>query len=606
VIINNHNSQLIFNKTIITYDEKKNKQEKIIKESFLDALLDSQNGFNKDNNYYSNIIYDRITKNFKEICNFISENKIDNLLTEIDNKISDSTMILKQNKISNNNFAEERNKYFNDWACFLMTHYNEKYIQKIIKTIVISKSNEDETVDIYIKKLLLKPCNTHEFKRYFEYFFDSSEKIHEYYVNIVRYIIHDIYNIYIEALILYDLEYNECKKLEKEGLSFSDIEKEINKFKNNNKNMFYDAFKHDKNYQNDPFIKDEINQQALFSNKIKCIYKNLIKKMSIQYFKIFGFFYKNNFLKEDIIKIIMKNNFKYTSIKFMKEFVKYSNIKWNDSCNYHKKMMILFKKKYEVILDTSSSIIKFGYEELFKIYNNIGLINNSLEIVKKTDSYFIPINSSSIKTLTKLNSNNNFVSICITNKLSSSEKLLEQECKDTYIQIKPKGYLLEHLKIDENLSSMITEKHILSKSSFNVCDNIDELRISTETPLFCKKTYFNSIEDDLLIDYNLLKLMNESKDDQILDYINTIITENDEKNMSIINNQVVIITFLHSLENNKIDELECIKKLVIKMSNIIKIDKDIIDNIFNKYSELKNELKIDNPQIMEKLNIIFS
>jgi len=67
--------------------------------------------------------------------------------------------------------------------------------------------------------------------------------------------------------------------------------------------------------------------------------------MSIQFYKIFGYFYKNNFLKEDIIKIIMKNNFKYTNIKFMKEFIKYSTIKWNDSCNYHKNMMMLFKKK---------------------------------------------------------------------------------------------------------------------------------------------------------------------------------------------------------------------------------------------------------------------
>ena len=43
VIINDHNSQIIFNKTIITVDEKNNKSEKIIKESFLDALLDSFN-----------------------------------------------------------------------------------------------------------------------------------------------------------------------------------------------------------------------------------------------------------------------------------------------------------------------------------------------------------------------------------------------------------------------------------------------------------------------------------------------------------------------------------------------------------------------------------
>lgn len=560
IIINNHNSQLIFNKTIIIYDEKNNKQEKIIKESFLDALLDSQNGFNKDNNYlYSNIIYDKITRNFKEIFNSISENKIDNLLTEIDNKVSDSTMLLKNNKIKDINFLEERNKYFNDWACFLMTQYTHKYVEKILKTIIISKSNEDDTVDIYIKKLLLKPCNTTEFKRYFKFFFDSPEKIHSYYTNIVKYIIFDIYEIYIEALNLYDDEYNKSTELEKNGLSVNDIETEIMTLKNNNKNMFYDAFKYDKNYQNDPFIKEEINQKTLYSDKIKCVYKNLIKKMSIQFFKIFGFFYKNDFLKEDIIKIIMKNNFKYTSIKFMKEFIKYSNVKSNDSCNYHKNMMILFKKKYESILLTCNSITKYGYDELFKIYNNINTLNNK---INNSNLSISPINLC-------------FIPISTTSR----------------------------------------------KPSFDILEHINELRIGTETPIFNKElTLFSPLSspalsslfdldstcaqmllesgDQLLVDHDLLKLMDNfiPTDNHILDYISN----------NKLSSEIIITTFLHSLENIKLDNLLCTKKLLIKLNTLIKIDKDIINNIFEKYSELKKELILDDPLFEEKINIIFS
>ena len=481
------------------------------------------------------------------------------MLTEIDNKISDSTMFIvsqSQNNMKDVTFLEERNKYFNDWACFLMTHFTHKYIEKLIKTIVISKSNEDSTVDIYIKRLLLKPSNTREFKKYFEYFFDSLEKINEYYINIVKYVIYDIYNIYIEALNLYENEINECIEFEKEGLSYLDILEKNKEYKNSHTNIFYDSFKHEKSYENDPFIKDEINQAILYSDKIKCVYRFLIKKMSIQFFKILGFFYKNNFLKEDIIKIIMKNNFKYTSIKFMKEFIKYSNIKWNDDCSHHKDMIISFKKKFESKLKTCSSMTKFCYEELFKIYNNIDIQlikdDSLLFSPKKSNSYFIPI---------------------------------------------------------------IPSIQLSRKPSFSISDHINELRIGTETPLFNKEILFSPISpspssftlndlnnNDLVIDYNLLKLMNNIDDSKILNYINKIMSENNE----LLSSEIVIITFLHSLENYRIDELSNIIDLVSKINYKIKINKDIIDSIFNKYTELEDELKIDNPLLVNKLNVIFS
>ena len=564
--------------------------------SFLDALLDSQNGFNKDNNYsYSNIIYDKITRNFKEIFSSISINKIDNLLTEIDNKVSDSTMLLKNDKIKDINFLEERNKYFNDWACFLMTQYTNKYIEKIIKTIVISKSNEDETVDIYIKKLLLKPYNTTEFKRYFEYFFDSSEKIHNYYTNIVKYIIFDIYEIYIEALNLYDNEYTKSAELEKNGLSVHDIEIEIMNLKNNNKNMFYDAFKFDKNYQNDPFIKEEINQKTLYSDKIKCIYKSLIKKMSIQFFKIFGFFYKNDFLKEDIIKIIMKNNFKYTSIKFMKEFIKYSNIKSTDSCNYHKNMMILFKKKYESILLTCNSITKYGYDELFKIYNNI----TNIQTISDTINAFPK--SSTLDNLLIPKSNSYFIPI------TSNSPDLRSTCVEYNSMVDRPGSATLMLSLSSDM------RRIPKKPSFDILEHINDLRIGTETPIFNKElTLFSPVSscstfdlDDLLVDECLLKLMDKfiPNDNQILDYINNkkLLFGNQSSF-----NETIIITFLHSFQNVKLDNLSYTKKLLIKLNTLIKIDKDIINNIFEKYLELKKELILDDPFFEEKINIIFS
>jgi hypothetical protein len=572
VIINEHTSQIIFNKIIV--DDQKN--EKTIKESFLDALLDPFNGFNKNNDYtYSRIIYDRLTRNFSEIFN-IKEDKLDKILNEIDNKISDSTLITEMNKNTDILFLEERNNYFNDWACFLMSHYRNKYVDKIIKTIIISKTNEDKTVDIYIKRLLLKPSNTEKFKRYFEYFFDSNNKINEYYTNIVRYVIFDIYSRYLEALNLYDMEINECLNLEKEGLSLDDIEGRnlLDNFKNTHNNMFYDAFKYDKNYMSDPFIKDEINEEKLYSGKIRCVYKYLIKKMSIQFYKIFGFFYKNNFLKEDIIKIIMKNNFKYTNIKFMKEFIKYSGVLWNDNCNYHKNMMILFKKKYEPKLESCDRKTFFGYEELFKIYNKIE--SSSSKIVYDTVKIDKSIKSSKeylVNEITKLKCN--FIPIVTNSRLMNNNTL--------------------QLEIENNM-----------------LNDIDEIRIGTITPFFNRQNVLfspasssgslASLEECPLHEYDnkLLKLFNKLNYDDILYYINNVMkTDNNF-------NDTILITFLHSLENYKINDLSGMKNLINLLNDIIKINKHNIENIFIKYNGLKDDLKIDNPQIIEKLNVLLS
>ena len=70
--------------------------------------------------------------------------------------------------------------------------------------------------------------------------------------------------------------------------------------------------------------------------------------------------------------------------------------------------------------------------------------------------------------------------------------------------------------------------------------------------------------------YNII-LMNNIDDSKILNYINKIMSENNE----LLSSEIVIITFLHSLENYRIDEL----------SNIIKkrkylVPKDILISYF--------------------------
>ena len=569
IIINEFNSQVIFNKVIKYDDENKNKCEKTIKESFLDALSDSVNGFNKDNDYtYSNIIYDKITRNFVEISSLINPIKFDNIIAEIYNKLSDNITTLRNTKYDNINFQEKRNDYYNDWYLFFITHFTNKFIDKLIKVIITNQDDKGTTSDKYINLLLLKPSYASEFKRYFKYFFDSDSKIYEYYTNIAKYIITDVYTNFIEALELYENELNECIKLEKEELSESEIIDKIDKFKKNNNNIFYDYFKYS-NSDFGPLLMEEIYSMKLYSDKLKCISKFLIKKMSNQFYKILGFLYKNNFLKEDIIKIIMKNNFKYTNINFMTTFVKYSNIKWNDDCSYHKNMMILFKKKYESILLRSDNLTKFRYDELFKLYNNI------IQLVD--------------------------------NNLSSPD--FKIDCaKDRRLPLKINTYFIP----------------ISRKPSFDVIDHINDVRIGTETPIFNKElslispvqslsafspsSDFNSYDNnelpdnyDLQIDHYLLDLMIKLDHDKILDYINEVIDINNELSIDII-----IITLLHSLENKKIDNLTNIITLISKLDSKIKINKNIIDNIFVKYIGLKDDLEIDNPLLMNKLNIIFA
>ena len=188
IIINEFNSQVIFNKVIKYDDENKNKCEKTIKESFLDALSDSVNGFNKDNDYtYSNIIYDKITRNFVEISSLINPIKFDNIIAEIYNKLSDNITTLRNTKYDNINFQEKRNDYYNDWYLFFITHFTNKFIDKLIKVIITNQDDKGTTSDKYINLLLLKPSYASEFKRYFKYFFDSDSKIYEYYTNIAKY-----------------------------------------------------------------------------------------------------------------------------------------------------------------------------------------------------------------------------------------------------------------------------------------------------------------------------------------------------------------------------------------------------------------------------------
>jgi len=169
VIINEYSSEIIFTKKIIETDKNKQTQIRLVKESFFEALLDPLNGYNNDNNYtYSYIIYDNLTRNFSEICKLINPEKFKYMISVITNKISINSDI------------KEHTKYYNDWYCFLMTHFTNNFLIKLINDCIILTSysvqsekdfdeqKEDSSINKFINMIFLKP--TIIFKRYFNYF----------------------------------------------------------------------------------------------------------------------------------------------------------------------------------------------------------------------------------------------------------------------------------------------------------------------------------------------------------------------------------------------------------------------------------------------------
>jgi len=261
----------------------------------------------------------------------------------------------------------------------------------------------------------------------------------------------------------------------------------------------------------------------------------------------------------------MKNNFKYTNINMMITFVKYSNIRWDDNCNYHKKMMMLFKKKKEEFLnlDKKLTLQQNKFILLFNIYN---------------DNYY--------------NKNIN-INLSLVNEVSD------------FIPIKDNSLLIK-------------------STSFDGLSTSNDLRILTQTPIFNKKNFIISpaissspifFEDFPLPDETLLKYIkkyyinyqynqnnkdyeeNKDNQDKILDYL--------YKNKNLISKDIIIVTFLRSLVDIKFDDLILMSEIIQKVNNIIKIDMSIINDIFKKYIEFEDDLKIDNVNLTNQLNIIF-
>ena len=542
VIINDYNHLLLFHDNKIKDKNNnfiKDEKDEYVRESIFGALLNNENGFNKnDDKRYSQIIYDKLTGEFPILFKDIKEYIIMNLFSKFqDISINES--------------------FYNDSLIFMMYHYPQEFIMSLIKEMIFSACSDNITS--VIEKVFIIPKYHNDYKRFFQKIFaNKDEDINNFRLKLINIIINEKYNLYIEAIKLFKKEVLLSLDLEKNNET--NIEEKINNFRKDNKNIFFNYYNDNMDYLSNSIIKDEVEKLELYSDKLKYLSKIRVKRMSDNFHMIFGYFYKNNFVRYELIQLLSKNNFEYTNISCMLYFINFSNIKSFDTFNIHYNMMISFKKKYES--SKLSTKLQYEFNKIYEIYqkpNNQRIIKKLL--IRTNDKHFSPISEYSSS------ASSSSVSLVSLVSSSASSRTTTPRMNEEY-------------KIGSETPIFNKNISLLSPITLNELDNIYDLPIPDE---------------------NLVILFSELNPENIKKYI---------QNKLNLTNDDIIISFLDSFKKSisikdfekKIDK---IKILIIELKSIIEINKNTINELYIKYDGIENDLKCDNPHINKEIQLCF-